>query len=58
MRRYRFFAIILSLGLLSPTAAAAEKTRTLRSPNGQVIVALSLATDDTPQYAVSYRGAP
>ncbi len=58
MRSPRSFIALLSLCLLlSPAAAVAEKTPTLRSPNGQVIITLSLADDGTPQYTVSYREA-
>jgi alpha-glucosidase len=57
MRSPRFFAALLSLcSLLSLAATSAEKTPTLRSPNGQATITLSLADDGTPQYAVSYRG--
>jgi alpha-glucosidase len=58
MRHSRFAAVLLSLCSLLPlVAASAEKAPTLRSPNGRVTIALSLADDGTPQYAVSYRKA-
>ncbi|MEZ0469567.1 hypothetical protein [Luteimonas salinilitoris] len=56
MRASRIVAAALAICLFPRGGSAAEPPLELRSPGGEVAIALSLAPDGAAQYAVSFRG--